>query len=729
MQSRTKIFLILILTLTLSGCSHKRTEGSKLKMQHKKPNHLINEKSPYLLQHAYNPVDWYPWSKEAFEKAEREDKPIFLSIGYSTCHWCHVMEHESFEDTSVAEMLNENFVAIKVDREERPDVDKIYMNVCHMISGNCGWPLTIIMTPDKKPFFAATYLPKEDRGNRIGLLTLLERITYFWQNDREKLLTDANKVSSYLQAYLSQSQKDKIDTAVFHNAFIYYKQNFDEEFGGFGYAPKFPSPHNLIFLMHYRKTYGNNYALEMVEKTLDEMRKGGIFDQIGFGFHRYSTDRKWLVPHFEKMLYDQAMLVIAYTEAYQITKKINYKKTAEEILDYVSRVMKSGQGGFYSAEDADSEGEEGKFYLWREEEIDELLDEKASKIFKFRYGITPQGNFHNEITGISNGENIIYIAKSIEETADKFNLSEKEVSESLENSRQKLFNAREKRKHPFKDDKILTDWNALMISAFAKAGNIFNNKSYIEIARKSVEFINNYLRGKDGSLLHRYRNSEASIPAYIDDYAFFIEALINLYEATFETKYLFEAKALLDYTITNFWDEKNFGFYFSKKTDEENFPQSKEYYDGAIPSGNSVMMSNLIRIARLTSNERYENLAYKLSEAFASLANSNPSAYSEFLTGLDFLLNKSNEIIIVSKNMDNSLDPYFQVLREVYLPNKVVLLVTERNNKELYKFAPFLKNYSAINSKPTVYVCENYTCSLPVNNVEQMKKLLNENTE
>ncbi|MDQ6968596.1 MAG: thioredoxin domain-containing protein, partial [Mariprofundaceae bacterium] len=498
-------------------------------------NALINEASPYLQQHAHNPVHWYPWGEEAFAKAKRENKPIFLSIGYATCHWCHVMEHESFEDEEVAAAMNKTFISIKVDREERPDIDQVYMQVAQMMNGQGGWPLNILMTPDKKPFYAATYIPKYSQNKRVGMLDLSAKVGQLWQHDREKLEQSADKISQLLvQRTGEQSINGDMDvTALAKKAVDDLKQSFDAEHGGFGGAPKFPSPHKLLFLLRQAQKNNDTESLKMVEKTLDAMRAGGIFDQIGFGFHRYSTDAQWLLPHFEKMLYDQAMLMMAYTEAYQLTGHKRHAIVVREIAAYVLRDMRDKTGGFYSAEDADSEGVEGKFYVWQTSEIERVLGKKSAKKAEKMFILSKNGNFHDEATGKMTGENIPHLAKWENTGLDK----------GLESIREALFDAREKRVRPFLDDKILTDWNGLMVAAFAKAARALDEPTYLQAAQQCADFLLQTMRDKQGHLLHRYRHGDAGITGHLDDYAFFTWGLIELYEASFDAKYL---KAALD---------------------------------------------------------------------------------------------------------------------------------------------------------------------------------------
>ncbi len=480
--------------------------------EHAHQNRLGSEQSPYLLQHADNPVDWYPWGEEAFEAARRENKPIFLSIGYSTCHWCHVMEHESFEDPEIARLLNAGFIAIKVDREERPDIDSIYMTVCQMMTGSGGWPLTIVMTPDKRPFFAATYLPKESRYGRSGMLDLLPRLREAWLNEPDRIEQAAQSVLEALNSSQGSTRGNDLDQAVLSAALEQARSRFDPRYGGFGTRPKFPTPHQLLFLLRSWHRDRDPATLEMVEKTLTAMRLGGIYDHVGFGFHRYSTDEKWLVPHFEKMLYDQAMLALAYTAAYQVTGKALYAQTVDEIFTYVLRDMTASEGGFYSAEDADSEGEEGKFYLWSEDDIRQILSPGDAEFVMASLNVLPVGNFHDEATGQNTGANILHLTAPLGE-------SEQQQWDDL---RGQLFSAREKRVHPSKDDKVLTDWNGLMIAALARAGQVLGRPAYTDAAEKAATFILGTLRDDSptGGLLLRYRGGQAGITGHLDDYAF-----------------------------------------------------------------------------------------------------------------------------------------------------------------------------------------------------------------
>ena len=689
-----------------------------------KPNKLITEKSPYLLQHAYNPVNWFPWGDEAFEIANSEDKPIFLSIGYSTCHWCHVMEKESFEDDEVAKLMNDAFVSIKVDREERPDIDGIYMSVCQMITGSGGWPLTIVMTPDKKPFFTGTYFPKQNRFNRIGMMELIPRLKEIWITKKDEVIKSANEIASSLNNQNLISDTTVIDKSVLDKAYDELSKRYDETNGGFGSAPKFPSPHNLLFMLRYWKSRNQPKALEMVEKTLTEMRHGGIYDHIGFGFARYSTDQNWLVPHFEKMLYDQAMLVMAFTETYLATKNNFYKETAQEILEYVLRDMTHPEGGFYSAEDADSEGEEGKFYLWDADELRNVLDKKESDFAIKVFSIADDGNWIDESKGMMPGTNILHLNKSTAELANEFNLSEDDFKKKLESVRKKIFLYREKRIHPHKDDKVLTDWNGLMISALAKASQAFGDDKYSEAAIKSYSFIEKYLTEKDGRLIHRFRDGESGLPAHIDDYAFMINALIDLYETTFETKYLKRAVDLNEILMRDFWDDQNGGFYFTSSTSEKLIARQKDVYDGAVPSGNSVALLNLIRLSRFTSNIYFEKKAYVIVKYFSGYVSKSPSAFCMFMCGLDFLFSASTEVVIVSDNKDNLAIKGISLIRSVFNPNKVVILKFDNTTTDYSELLSFTNYMKMKDNNTTFYVCRDYTCNQPVNSLIELEKLL-----
>lgn len=687
-----------------------------------KPNKLIKEKSPYLLQHAYNPVDWYPWSEEAFTKAINEDKPVFLSIGYSTCHWCHVMEKESFEDSEVASIMNEYFINIKVDREERPDIDTVYMSVCQVLTGSGGWPLTVIMTPDKKPFFAGTYFPKTSRYNRIGMLDLLPKINEMWRSKRDDLITSSDKITEALIQSHQSHLGDEINPSIFNRAFRMFKERFDEEYGGFGTAPKFPSPHNLLFLLNYYVRRKDETAKHMVEHTLLNMRLGGIYDHIGFGFHRYSTDKKWLLPHFEKMLYDQAMLVPAYSEMYTINHGQFYKQTVFEVLEYVSSKLTYPEGGFYSAEDADSEGEEGKFYVWHKKEVDDILQADAELICDI-FNINDSGNFVDPFKGDSSGENIFYLKKTLEEHSSEKGIAESEVKNKVTIATKRLFEEREKRVHPHKDEKILTDWNGLMIAAYAKAYKVFKEKKFLGAAVKSTRFIIEKMLSESGELLHRYKDGDAAITGTLDDYAFISYGLLELYEADYNPEYLQLALKLTEYQLKHFWDDEYGGFFLTADYAEELIVRPKDIYDGAIPSGNSISFYNLIKLYKITGKPELDEKIKLLSQSFYYQIENSPASHTAFLTALDSLYNETTEVIIVGNRNDETAKAMLGILGENFVPGLSIILLDEKR-EEVEKIAPYLKNYTFIENKTAAYICKNFTCDLPVTTVEALKEKL-----
>jgi uncharacterized protein YyaL (SSP411 family) len=688
-------------------------------------NRLRFEKSPYLLQHADNPVDWYPWGPEAFEKARKEDKPIFLSIGYSTCHWAHVMEHESFEDPEVAALMNEVFVSVKVDREERPDIDHIYMTVCQMMTGGGGWPLTVIMTPDKKPFFAATYIPKESRFGRHGMMELIPRVEEVWERGRDGVIETAEKIADALRETSAGAAGRGLGPSVLDAGYDELAGRFDEKEGGFGMAPKFPTPHNLLFLLRYWKRTGNEKALEMVEKTLSAMRRGGMYDHLGFGFHRYSTDPEWLVPHFEKMLYDQALLAMAYTEAYQATGKEEYGSTAREIFTYVLRDMTSPEGGFFSAEDADSEGEEGKFYLWTDEELRPHLKKKEEDLIVRLLSVERRGNFIDQMKRERTGDNILHRRKEIADVARSMDLPLAEGSVIFESARRKLFDAREKRVHPQKDDKILVDWNGLMIAALAKGAQALDDESYSKEAARAADFILSRMRDRDGRLLHRYRLGEAGLRANLDDYAFLIWGLIELYEASFDTRYLESALELNEIQLRHFWDEKEGGFYFTADDGESLLVRFKETYDGAVPAGNSVAALNLARLGRMTANAGYEEKAEKTSLIYSRNVERMPSAHTQFLVAVDFWKGPSYEIVVAGSLAGDDTGKMLTALRGRFIPNKVLLFrPVDVESPGITRLAAFTKSQSSVGGKATAYVCRNFRCELPTTDVGKMLELL-----
>jgi uncharacterized protein len=681
----------------------------------KTENRLINEKSPYLLQHAHNPVDWYPWGDEAFRRAKEEDRPIFLSIGYSTCHWCHVMERESFEDVETARLMNDAFVCIKVDREERPDIDGIYMEACRLMTGSGGWPLTIIMTPDRQPFFAATYIPRENRFGRRGMVTLIPEIDRLWKEKRDDVHGAAAKILDALRRGQESAGGGELSSAHLDRAFEQLRSIFDAERGGFGRSPKFPTPHNLFFLLRYWKRTGSADALRMVEKTLLSMRRGGMWDHVGFGFHRYSTDAEWLVPHFEKMLYDQALLAMACTEAFQAGGDDFFARTAHEIFTYVLRDMTAPQGGFYSAEDADSEGSEGRFYLWSLGEIKETLGEEDARLFAGVFNIRREGNYLDEATGEMTAVNIPHLTDKAAEVPE----------ERLDTIRRRLFERREQRVRPLRDDKILVDWNGLMIAALARAGTAFGDDRLTCAAEAAAGFILTTMRDAEGRLFHRYREGEAGLPPCADDYAFFIWGLLELYEATFETRYLGEAIALQKIMDDDFLDHEEGGFFFAPSGADDLILRVKESYDGAVPSANSVSMLNLLRLARFTGRALYDERAAGVARAFGGSVAGSPAAHTQFLVAVDFALGDAIEVVIAGREGARDTIEMIEEVRAGFRPSKVVLFRPEGERvPPICTVAPFTTELRAIDGKATAYVCHAGECALPVSGKAAMKDCL-----
>ena len=674
-------------------------------------NRLAESSSPYLLQHKNNPVDWYPWGDEAFQKAAELDIPIFLSIGYSTCHWCHVMAHESFEDEQVAQLLNENFISIKVDREELPEIDHVYMSVCQAMTGHGGWPLTIIMTPDKEPFFAGTYFPKNGRLGRPGMMELLPSIADAWKNRRAELVQSAEKINEYLVKSNTKELGTPLSKAILKETYSQFVNRYDKNHGGFGTQPKFPSPHNLVYLLRYHHMTDDKTALEMVEKTLQEMRLGGIFDHVGYGFHRYATDKEWLVPHFEKMLYDQAMLVMAYTEAFQITGKPEYKKTAEEILTYVQRDMTDAKGGFYSAEDADSEGEEGLFYIWTIQELQSILGKEDTQFIQNRFNLTPEGNFKDEASGQSTGKNIFHLKTPISNPKDLKKISQ---------IREKIFHVREKRIHPLKDDKILTDWNGLMIAAMTKAGVAFQDNVLIESAEKSAKFIFNNLMDKNGRLQKRYRKGKSGLDAHLDDYAFFVWGLLELYEATFKIEYLKNAIQLSDIMVSEFWNESSGGFYLGSDQTEKLIVRAMTGYDGAIPSGNSIAAMNLLKLTRITGEIKWAEMADKTFKVFSNEINRAPSGYTSMVTAFLFEYDHPKEIVVVGSGSDPATQDALTRMKSEYIPGKILLFKdTDQLSPGLSPLAKWTATQETIDDKVTFYVCQDFACKIPTTDIKE----------
>ena len=681
------------------------------------PNKLAGEKSPYLLQHMYNPVNWYPWGEEAFQKAYEEDKPVFLSIGYSTCHWCHVMAHECFEDEEVAELLNNYFVSIKVDKEERPDIDTVYMTICQSTTGHGGWPLTILMMPDKKPFYTATYIPKQSRYGMIGLMDLLNQIRDDWEFKREDLTQTGDRIAEVMKTtFEGKSNTETVSRDLVNLAVTQLKQNYDHDYGGFGNEPKFPAPHNLMFLLSYASAEADEQSLFMVENTLKHMYRGGIYDHIGYGFSRYSTDAKWLVPHFEKMLYDNAMLAITYLDAFQYTKNPLYKTVAEQILTYIRREMTDSEGGFYCAQDADSEGVEGKYYVFTPEEITSILQNDDAGFFCNYYDITKEGNFE----GASIPNRI---------SANELNPENERVTRLCHY----VYNYRLDRSQLHKDDKILTSWNALMISAYAKAATILQNDEYAEAAKKAVDFINTKLMDGSGRLFVRYRDGNAAYFGHLDDYSFYCMALLCMYDATFDLAYLKQAITLSDNMLELFWDDINEGFFINASDSEQLLYRPKEVYDGAIPSGNSVAGYVLQRLAHITADSKYQEYADKQFKFLAGQVKDYPSGFCfSQLAFLGALYPVKEIVCVISEKGWNTTtekttkrepgesgeyDELRKYVSEHFEPNTVVLVKTEENEDELLEIAEYTKGYHIINDKTTYYICENHSCEGPVNSL------------
>ena len=663
-----------------------------------------------MLQHARNPVDWYPWGEEAFDKAKAEDKPIFLSIGYSTCHWCHVMGRESFEDEEVADLLNRHFVSIKVDREERPDIDSIYMSVCQAMTGHGGWPLTVFMTPDAKPFYTGTYFPKTDRMGMPGLLTILKRVHALWKERREDLTGSAEKVVEAMQEKVAGDMVMDHDELIIR-AYEVFRMSFDNAYGGFGSSPKFPTPHNLIFLLRCWYANKDSTALSMVENTLDAMHRGGIFDHIGFGFSRYSTDSKWLVPHFEKMLYDNALLAIAYLEAYRATRKEKYAHAAKQIFTYALRDMTSPEGAFYSAEDADSEGEEGRFYLWTLDEVKAVLGDKDGDHFARLFDITGRGNFE--------GKNI----------PNRINVQASESDmEFIEICRERLFQYREQRTHPFKDDKVLTSWNGLMIAALAMGGRILDDARYTKAAERACHFIMEKMVREDGRLMTSWRDGSAAILAYADDYAFLVWGLLELYETTFKPEYLKKALELNDDLLKLFWDGQDGGLFLYGEDAEKLIMRPKEVYDGAIPSANSVAALNFLRLSQLTGRADLTDLAQKLFDAFNREVSLSPHSYALFLSALLFFKAKPREVIIAAANETEEVRRMIRIINESPDPFVSSILYTDKH-RELASVIPFLNEYRAIDGRPTAYICRDFACQQPITDMEEFKKSFNQGAD
>jgi uncharacterized protein YyaL (SSP411 family) len=705
-------------------------------------NRLAHEKSPYLLQHAHNPVNWYPWGEEAFAKARAENKPIFLSIGYSTCHWCHVMERESFENEQIAALLNRDYVSIKVDREERPDVDRIYMTFVQASTGSGGWPMSVWLTPELEPFFGGTYFPPENRWGNPGFPAVLRQIAEAWRNDRAKIAESARDAVSQLEKHVAvepaRPGAANLTPAILDTGFRAFSKTFDAQLGGFGGAPKFPRPsvHNFL-LREYVRTQ-NESALDMVLFTLREMAKGGMNDQLGGGFHRYAVDDRWFLPHFEKMLYDQAQLAISYLEAFQITRDPQYADIARRTLDYVLRDMTDPEGGFYSAEDADSVIDpahpdikgEGAFYIWSTEEIRRLVEGSAADWFCFRFGVCEHGNVEHDPHGEFTGKNILYQAHTIGETAEKYGRATEEIRLGIARAAAILLEARGKRVRPHLDDKVLTSWNGMMISAFALAGAALDHTPdgprYAEAARRAAEFLTARMYNPEtGTLLRRYRAGEAAIPGFLDDYAFFIQALIDLYEAQFDRRHLELAQRLMEKQRELFEDREH-GAFFSTAADEADIVlRVKDDYDGAEPSANSISVMNLLRLAQIGNRADYRELADRSLAAFERRLAFAPAALPQMLVSCGAALSEPRQIVLVGERESPDTRALIHELHSHFVPNRVALLIdSDESRRALASNVPAFEGMRKLDGHASAYVCSNYACKLPVSEASELAELL-----
>ncbi len=679
-------------------------------------NRLANETSPYLLQHKDNPVDWYPWGKEALQMAKEENKPIFLSVGYSACHWCHVMEHESFENPAIAEIMNEHFINIKVDREERPDIDEIYMNAVQMLTGQGGWPMSVFLTPDLKPFYGGTYFPPQDMYGRPGFATVLHSIADAWGKRREDIVHSADQITEQIQHAFTIAGEDKdINLETVDMGCQQVMSRFDKYFGGFGGAPKFPHSMDISLLLRYHHRTGNEEALHAGTYSLDKMAYGGIYDQVGGGFHRYATDNRWLIPHFEKMLYDNALLAITYTEAYQITKTPLYEKTVRETLNYVLREMTSPDGGFYSSQDADSEGEEGKFFVWTPKQIIDVLGEETGRIVNTYYDVTESGNFEH-------GASVLSVPKDEETVAKEFNLSVDELKRIMNEADQKLFETREQRVKPGRDEKILTDWNGLMISAMAFAGNVLQEQTYTDTAESACKFaINTLWDTETKRLWHTTKEGKTHTNGFLSDYANLAAGMLDTYEAAQDPQWLEYAIQITDAMIENFWDKENGGFFFTGNNHEELIARTKDPMDNALPSGNSIAVMNLLRLSEMTGNQAYREKAHQTFAAFSNMISQMPSAFAQMLSAMNFHLSSPKEIVLSAEESAHVRD-FQSALFNAFLPNKVVIYNTDKHRETLSEYTAIAEGKTPLNGSAAAYVCEKFSCKLPVSSVKEMKE-------
>ncbi|MDO8635368.1 MAG: thioredoxin domain-containing protein [Dehalococcoidia bacterium] len=678
-------------------------------------NRLINETSPYLLQHAHNPVDWYPWGEEAFRHAKEKNKPIFLSIGYSSCHWCHVMERESFENDQIAGLMNELFISIKVDREERPDLDQIYMAAVQILTGRGGWPLNVFITPEGKPFYGGTYFPPEDSAGMAGFPRVLRSIAAAYHTKPDELARAVSQLQSQLQNHqVPRPGNEPLTGDILDTAFGHLQKGFDYANGGFGAAPKFPQPMALEFLLHYYLRSHSPQVLQMVETSLTNMARGGIFDQLGGGFHRYSTDANWLVPHFEKMLYDNALLSRLYLHAYQATGKPFYRHIAEETLDYVAREMTSPEGGFYSAQDADSEGVEGKYYVWKLEEIVTLLGKYEARILNRYFGVTDEGNF--------DGANILFRAENPESLAIEIGLTPGEIEGSIQRSKKLLLEVRERRVKPARDEKVLAAWNGLMMTAFAEAANILDRQDYRQIARTNAIFLLGAMR-EGRWLLRSYKDGKAKIPGYLEDYAAMIDGLLALHSATFEPGWLVEARQLADTMVEEFWDGSEKVFYDTGRRHEMLFLRPRDIFDNVIPSGSSNAARVLLHMAAITGNRDYARPAITMLRSMRNMMLEYPSGMANWLCALDFNFSTPVEIAIIGTRDDAGTQALVSVIYNKFIPNKIVV---GRDTTLLAQTEgiPLLEQRNMVDGRPTAYVCENYSCLQPATDTEELRRQL-----
>ena len=673
------------------------------------PNRLSSETSPYLLQHANNPVDWYPWGDEALQQAKDEDKPILLSIGYSACHWCHVMERESFEDEAIAALMNEHFVSIKVDREERPDLDAVYMEAVQMLTGSGGWPMTVFLTPDGRPFYGGTYFPPVDRHNMPGFPRLLQSVATLYHNDRSEIDRVTSQITEQMGRTGQMAKGDgPLTVETLHQAYTTLATNFDYQNGGTGTAPKFPQAMNLEVLLRYYRHGYNDRALEMVDLTLEKMAMGGIYDQIAGGFARYSTDTYWLVPHFEKMLYDNALLARLYLHAHQATARGMYRRIAEETLDYIMREMTGPEGGFYSATDADSEGEEGKFFVWSPAEIETVLGDESG-IFSGFFGVTKSGNFE--------GKNILNISQKASEYSQRQGISLERLIDVVQRGKLALWAEREKRVHPLLDDKVLASWNGMMLRSFAEAGAALERQDYLDAAVRNANFLLETMR-PEGKLLRTYRAGQAKLPGYLEDYSFVADGLLALYEATFDQRWLDESISLADRMIELFWDDAVGGFYDTSAEHDQLVVRPRDVLDNAQPCGGSVATDVLLKLAVITGNEDYRVKAATPLRTLRELMGRAPAGTGHWIAALDFYVSSPKEVVIIGPRDDSATTALMQIVNGGFFPNKVLVGADSADDAGKYGL-PLLEARGMVDGKPTAYVCQNYACQLPVTTPEE----------